>query len=226
MRLLLIDTSTKILVLGISENEKILQEKVGSSDARHGESISSAVKQLLKDAKLDLKNIDGYILGIGPGSFTGLRVASALIKALSIVTKKPYLGLPSLDLIAHNGLNYAKNICVISDAKQSKVYAAFYKDGKSASEYLLCPLKELIKKAKKIFKSEILFIGDAVKLYEKELRLNFKQAIFAEEEFWYPRPKALAQLGTPVFKKKSSRDLNKLKPLYLYPKECQIRKNK
>lgn len=227
MKILGLDTSTKILALSISENGCLIIENNSDSDARHGEGIVSAISKLLNDADLKLDDINGFILGVGPGSFTGLRVGVSVIKGFCLVRKCRVLPISSLDLIAYNGMPYCRNLCVLVDAKQEKVYSCLYRvDTKlnKISPYLLCSVEEAIKKARKSFQGKILFLGDGIRIYQDRISHSIKEAVFAEEDRWYSKGRALGVLGWPSFCKKATKNLNKINPLYLYPKECQIKK--
>ena len=84
------------------------------------------------------------------------------------------------------------------------------------------PLQELLKR----LNGRILFLGDALSLYHRELSRNKKvKAAFAEEKFWYPEAAQAVPLAMERFRKGKFDDVNNLVPLYLYPKECQIKRS-
>ena len=250
MKILSLDTSSKYLSLAVAEDNKILQKTHRLLDRRRSLQLVPLIEEVLKKAKLPLARLDGFSVSKGPGSFTGLRIGITTIKGLAYVLKKPVVAIPSLDILVQNitRIRTKKNtrlptqICPIVDAKQNKVYACLYqaKNGKTRrkSGYLLLPLKELLEKLTQPFlltkrhcvaeraglKGKIIFLGDGIKPYHEQICKNRKiKPIFAEEKFWYPKAEEAVPLALERFSKGKLNDVNSLVPLYLYPKECQIR---
>ncbi|HAZ10258.1 MAG: tRNA (adenosine(37)-N6)-threonylcarbamoyltransferase complex dimerization subunit type 1 TsaB [Omnitrophica bacterium GWA2_41_15] len=222
MKILGIDTSSKFLNIALSEDEDIIKEESYLLDRRHASQLVPKVKELLKKYRTPISKIDVFIIGLGPGSFTGLRIGVSAIKGFGIASGKPCIGVASIDSIACNAQENNKDIIPIIDAKRGQVYAAIYrrKGNKVArlSDYLILPIEKLLKKVK----GDSVFLGDGVPLYRNNISSINKKAVFLEEEYWYPGAGNLIKLG---FSKKAKKiNLAKLIPLYLYPENCQIRK--
>lgn len=231
MRILYLDTSSKYLSLAVAEDRKILSKMHRLMDRRHSLQLVPLIDKLLKRAKISLRKIDGFCVGKGPGSFTGLRIGITAIKGLAYVLQKPVVAIPSLDILAQNACSVRKDrdlpllICTIVDAKQHQVYACLYQgqngEVKRKSRYLLLPVKELLSR----LKGEVLFLGDAISLYHQEICKNRKiKPTFVDEKHWYPRASQALPLAMARFKQGIFDDANSLVPLYLYPKTCQIKK--
>ncbi|MBN3039352.1 MAG: tRNA (adenosine(37)-N6)-threonylcarbamoyltransferase complex dimerization subunit type 1 TsaB [Candidatus Omnitrophica bacterium] len=230
MKLLLLDTSSRYLSLAVSKDEKVLYSTNRILDRKRSAKLVSLIDNSLKKAQLSLEEIDGFCVGQGPGSFTGLRIGITAIKGLAYILGKPVIAIPSLDILAQN-FAYAKkdcsfSICPIVDAKQKKVYSCIYrlKDDKikRKSPYLLLPLDDLLKR----LQGETVFLGDAVKLYRQKISQAEKiRPIFAKENYWYPRMGAMVPLTLERLQKNDFKDQRSLEPLYLYPKECQIKRS-
>ena len=223
MKILAVETSTKNFSLAIFCDGKILAcrnirlKKVLSS------SIIPSIDRILKEAKIPLARLDGYAVGLGPGSFTSLRVGLGTVKALSFVAHKPVVGISSLDALAMNVKNPHQQIGTICDARRNLLYSCIYeiKNGelKRKTKYLLCGIDDFLKQ----IKEDTLFIGDGIKLFKEEIIKSGKtQFSFAEEKYWYPRADKLALLAERRFREKKFDDLETLIPLYLYPDDCQV----
>jgi tRNA threonylcarbamoyladenosine biosynthesis protein TsaB len=232
MKILALDTSSKFLSLVVAEDSKILSQTHRFLDRKHSLQLVPLIERILKKAKLTLKKIDGFCVGKGPGSFTGLRIGITCIKGLAFVLQKPIVAIPSLDILAQNARKFKieKNkdshlqVCPIIDAKQNKVYACLYQaqNGiiKRKSGYFLFSIQELLK----ILRGNTVFLGDGVKLYRAEIcRSKNISPFFVEEKLWYPRATQAILLALERFQKGKYDDINSLVPLYLYPKECQIK---
>lgn len=209
MKLLAIDTSTNYLSLAIPDGDRILGRFHKKADMSHSSLLIPMIDKLLTKVKLKLKDIDGFCISIGPGSFTGLRIGVVTVKALAYSLKKPIVTVPTLDVIARNVKNFHGIICPVLDAKKGKVYACFYKsDGKMIkriSKYLLTPMPDLAKMTRSI-KEKIVFLGDVVGASD-----------------WHPRAENAAKIGLTKFKKREFVRPEDLEPLYLYSKECDIK---
>jgi len=230
MNILTLETSTRKFSLAVSRDEKILVSKSMVLNGVLSSSIIPAIDKLLKSAGLPLSDIHGFTIGLGPGSFTSLRIGLSTVKALSFATHKPVVGIASLDALALGVLKQTPpqaQICAICDARRNLVYSCFYQNNKGnlqrTSDYFLISIKDLVKKIDK----EILFVGDGVKLFREEIlklmagRGGFK-VHFAQEKFWYPQAKHLAALACERFKLKRYDNPDRLVPLYLYPDDCQV----
>ena len=79
-----------------------------------------------------VKDIDLFVCDIGPGSFTGIRIGVATIKAFVDVTNKKTIGVTSLECLAQN-VEEDETICTLIDAKNDNVYYGFFE--KIGNEY-------------------------------------------------------------------------------------------
>jgi len=149
MKLLAIDTSTNYLNLAVTDGDRVIAKFHKKADMSHSSLLIPMIDKVLKKARLKLKDIDGFSISIGPGSFTGLRIGVTTVKGLAYAMKKPIVTVPTLDAIADNAKEFAGLVCPVLDAKKNKVYACLYRsDGeklKRASKYLLLGITDLIK---------------------------------------------------------------------------------
>ncbi len=219
MKLLSIDTSTKNFSLSISDQGKVLSQTNIKLDKILSDSIIPAIEQILKKTKLSLEKLDGFVVGLGPGSFTSLRVGLSTIKAFAFVHNKPVVGISSLDAIAM-GLKEDGSVCVITDARREMVYACLYEKNKGqltrSSDYLLTSVSDLLTK----IKGRPIFVGDGVPLLKNE----DEKYSTAQEDFWYPQAKFFVPLALDRFKAKKTDNVSKMVPLYLYPEDCQVQR--
>lgn len=223
MKILAIDTSTKFLTIAI-----YIGGKVGEYNLEVGRRLSNlitlSIKRVLDAVNLDVRDIDYFACGLGPGSFTGIRTGVATIKGLSWVTDKPVIGISTLDILAQNVKDTDKQIIPVIDAKRNLIYSSIYKKKagslKKVSPYMLIGEKELCKRAGK----NSIILGDAISLYGDGFAKNIKGAEILDKDYWYPKAHNLIALALEKIKAKKFSDAFNIKPIYLYPKECQIKK--
>ncbi|MDP2981491.1 MAG: tRNA (adenosine(37)-N6)-threonylcarbamoyltransferase complex dimerization subunit type 1 TsaB [Candidatus Omnitrophota bacterium] len=224
MKILGIDTSSKFLNIALSEDKDIIKEESYLLDRKHASQLVPKIKGLLRKTRVSINKIDAFIIGLGPGSFTGLRIGVSAIKGFGAASGKPCIGVASMDSIACNAIESDKDIVPIIDAKRGQVYSAIYrrKGGLVVrlSDYIVLPIDKLMAK----IKTQPVFLGDGVSLYMNNILSINKKAVFLEEQYWYPGAGNLIKLGFSRVKKAKKTNMNKLTPLYLYPEDCQVRK--
>jgi tRNA threonylcarbamoyladenosine biosynthesis protein TsaB len=227
MKLLAIDTSTDYLSIAVMKDGKIVSRYHRKSAMRHSGMLVPMIDKLLKKARLKIEDIDCFAVGIGPGSFTGLRIAAATVKGLAYSLKKRIVAVPTLDVIADNAKKFKGIICPVLDARKNKVYACLYRsDGSSVkkiSRYLLLPAAGLLNRLKKY--GRVFLLGDAVSLImPRGCRGRFRRGADAGGDAvgWYPRAEVAARIGSEAFRRKKFVRPEDLEPMYLYSEECDI----
>ena len=167
--------------------------------------------------------IQTFLLAIQDhGSFTGIRIGVATIKAFLDVTQKKAVGVTSLENLVCN-VQKDGLICTLIDAKNNNVYAGFFeKKGntyRQVSDYVFDDINHLIDENKN---KKIIFVGNCSFLYKDVIESKMKNAEIIEEE----NNKLNAQnIGKIAFKKKQEAvESNYLKPLYL--KQSSAENNK
>ena len=125
MKVLAIDTSSKLCSVAILEDTILIKKLELDNGLTHSETLMPLVQQLLKECNLNLKDIDLLVSDIGPGSFTGIRIGVATCKAFSDSINIPCIGISSLDVLAYN-IKKDGIICSTIDCKNDNCYFALY----------------------------------------------------------------------------------------------------
>ena len=224
MQILAIDTSTRQLGVALTDDERLLSSYEVLADYPHAVELPDAVTRVLKAAQTTLERIDAIAVDLGPGSFTGLRIGLALVKALVFSAKKAVVGVASLDVLAANAPFSPGLICPLLDAKQKNVYAALYQmdAGRPVkrSDYFLGPIDQWLPQVT----STTLFLGDGCALYRDRIIGELgDNARLAPMDLWFPRAATLARLARARLAEGASDDPSRLVPLYLYPLDCSVR---
>lgn len=130
------DTATEYCNLSLFEDKTRLANLSFKNRGTHSKNIIENIDYCLKLAGREIKEIDLFAAGTGPGNFTGVRIGVSTLKGISYSMKKPLVGISSLDSIAYS-LRYSdKNILSAVDARRGEVYYSFYsfKGGKLVSK--------------------------------------------------------------------------------------------
>lgn len=202
MNILSIDTTTKVASVAILNNSKIISNSV-SNEITHSEKLLPLIDSTLNEANLTLKDIDLYSAINGPGSFTGIRIGLATLKAFSMIDNKKIFSMPSTDLITYKAyIDKAKNlddepvyIASLIDARNDRVYYSLNKlykiDNKIYIEYILQTSNEMIDTTLSNIsinlynKDNIIIAGDCIEKYKDKISNIFQTSILYNI---YPTP--------------------------------------
>lgn len=222
MKILSIDTTTKILTLGVY-NDGLEAEYNLEVGRLLSHVLDKSVERVVDASGVTLQEIDYFALGLGPGSFTGMRVGISFVKGLSWVNNKPIIGISTLDIIAQNIKENGLPIISAIDAKRNLIYGCIYnkKSGqlRKISPYMLLGIDELLKKAPK----GSIVLGDAISLYKEKFQKSIEGATLLDKEFWYPKAHNISVLALQKIKERKFYSAFNVKPIYLYPKFCQVK---
>ncbi len=128
MRILGIDSSVPQGSVALLENNHIISETyLNKSSGNHSDGLLRMVDEVLSGAQYQLRDIDGFSVTAGPGSFTGLRVGVSLVKGFVLATEKPFKGIDTLEAVSKCAQPTGHPICAILDARKKEVYCAFFR---------------------------------------------------------------------------------------------------
>lgn len=136
-RVLILETSSKVGQAALSAGMEIVAEMRLGEERRRASDLAMVVERLLKEQGWRARELTDVIVGLGPGSYTGLRVGLASAKALAFATGCKFHGVETYSAIALRALDKAKSISVVGDALQGKLFHRRY--GRS-EENRLVPL--------------------------------------------------------------------------------------
>ena len=243
--LLALETSSPVLSVAVKKGAGPILEssfdRGGVTPPVHSEHLIPSIDRLLKKIRLSLQDIDAFLMGRGPGSFTGLRIGFAALKGLLEVShkRKDCYGALSLDMIAENAAGHLRDgtsLGAILDARREKIYARFYRIRKghaaAAGNPEVVSLEQIVSR----LPSEIYLTGDALARYQAgfEKAAGKKEIHFLPESLWYPKASTLIEWYEgmkPNLRGKLTSPLQRLKkpadflPLYFRLSEAEEKRN-
>ncbi len=146
MKKFIIDTTLKNIGIGFFEYQNTIYEKYYTIDKNYNSILIDIIDEALKKSNLELKDFDIFAATSGPGSFTGIRVGLAFIKAIANVYNKKVYSMSTLDVMKAS-IDSKEKIYPVLDAKRGEVYTINY--SKKSSFYEILPLEEYVKIIKK-----------------------------------------------------------------------------
>jgi tRNA threonylcarbamoyladenosine biosynthesis protein TsaB len=215
MKVLGIDTSGYANAIGVVDGAKVLADRVFEAKSDSLEKIVANIDSVLKEARLNLEDVQGIGVGLGPGSWTGIRVGVTVGKMLAFSTDKPIAGVPTLEALAFNARDAQSPICAIIDAGAGgAVYAGLYRpeDRKMIrlGDYYVGDVRGL----GVMLERHTVLVGARASAYRQEFSevLGF---IDLEARDEVPHGAALALLAEHRLEQSEDDDVLALAPLYL-----------
>ena len=224
MKILAIDTSSKICSVSILEDKNIIIEKHNDDEKTHSQKLMPLIDELFKESNLSLDNIDLLACSQGPGSFTGIRIGISTAKAFADVKNIPIIGVTSLESLAYN-IDNSGLIATLIDAKHDNVYFALYelKDNKYTT--IINPISDSISNVIQMlrnYNSTITFVGDGSEVHKDLLSNEFNNYVFASSE---QNIQTSISIGKSAFDKYSADDYQpvySVSPIYLKKSQAEI----
>src|SRR3989338_10658758 len=208
MRILGLSSSTKVVSLGLIDEEKVLLETTMAGIE------AEKIMFYVKEAGVEPKQIDGVAVAVVPGSYSGLRGGLATAKSLAQTLNVPLVGASTLEAVAYNLIDIEGTLAVILDARADEYNFALFGAGggklKRLTDDLILRLDVLTEKLSPI-SGNIWIIGSSREIRNKISAANFH---FAEEIHCHPYGVNVAKLGLIKIKAGQTDDPLKLTPQY------------
>lgn len=214
VKLLAFDTSTTACTVAISHGDALAQT-FQVAPMQHAKLLLPMIQDLLQELSLSLHELDAIIYGAGPGSYTGIRIASSVAQALSFAISKPVIQISSLAVYAQTAWlqHQWETVLVAQDARMQQIYFAGFKlhgglmqnmhpdsvlSYEQLAQYLITPSP-----------IPLAYVGDGWQLLPA--KLTPKMLDYA----LLPRAEALLQLGKANYVKGNCLKPEEAQPIYL-----------
>jgi len=126
MKLLAVETATRCQSVAIVEDHQVLAEETHPECASHASVLIPTIDRLLQSLGLSVSKLDGLVVSVGPGSFTGLRVGLSTLMGFRLATQVPLVTVPTLEGMAWNVKGERRPVCPILKASRGEVYWALF----------------------------------------------------------------------------------------------------
>ena len=207
-----IETSTKICSVAVTDGNKLLALKEEGGDYSHSEKLTIFIQEVLKEANLELVDVDAIAVSKGPGSYTGLRIGVSVAKGLCYALDKPLIVIDTLQAMARNPSLKSTLYCSMIDARRMEVFTAIYDGGNNMVEPISAKIIDENSFSEVLNDNEIVFFGDGAAKCKEVLSGN-SNAIFSEEGL--PSAQYVNQLALKKFEKQEFEDVAYFEPYYL-----------
>jgi tRNA threonylcarbamoyladenosine biosynthesis protein TsaB len=223
-RILAIDTATWNCGVALVRDGVVLAERAERTPSNHAGTLPRVVALTLAAAGERLERDDAIAVTIGPGSFTGLRIALGFAKGIVYAGGYRLLGVPTLDALALAAPPGSGRLCAVFDARKREVYAAVYERDGARLVRLGEPRAVAAEALAVAIAGPCTFIGDGVEAYGDVFRgVLGADAVLLASATHPPRPATVARLAAArLATDDAGDDVEALAPTYLRPPEAEV----
>lgn len=229
MRILAVDTSSKncsVAIVEVYENKNynIIAFENSDDEKTHSQKLMPIVDKVFKEHNLTLKDMDLLACCVGPGSFTGIRIGIATMKAFADVTNIKTVSVTSLESLSYN-IEEDGIIIPIIDCKNNNVYSAIFSRENNTYKQIGENIADNIDNAIRLYKANvenknITFVGDGSILYKDLLTSSLSnKLIFSNKNT--QSSISLAKCAYDKYLEGLYGDSNNLSPLYLRKSQAE-----
>ncbi|BES64624.1 tRNA (adenosine(37)-N6)-threonylcarbamoyltransferase complex dimerization subunit type 1 TsaB [Gottschalkiaceae bacterium SANA] len=218
MKLLAVDTSSKTASVALVSEEKLLGEFTVQTKFTHSQSLMPMVDQMLKQAGVSITEIDGFAASMGPGSYTGLRIGIAAVKAFGFALNKPVYGVETLMAMTDQAKDKMGIILALIDARRDRVYVAGIQRDAQGERVVLpqqaMAIEDLIRWIDEQT-DPVYLLGEGTMRYYEELNTAQPVPNFLSKRYMTPTARTIAWLALDRLMAGEVADPDRLIPCYL-----------
>jgi len=223
MKILALDTSTPVASLAVAEGKTVLAESSLPRSITFSRTLIPEIKRILDLTGLRVHDLDALAVGLGPGSFTGLRIGLAAAKGLAWAAGRPLIGVPTLEAMVQGLPPSPWPACPLLTARKNLVYAAFYQTGPEGrwerrSDFAAYSPEKLVQ----LIQRETVFFGPGLEtcgpMLPEALGPLFRAG---PKELNHPRAVWIIQTALDLLDRGVETDPLKIVPLYVSPPDLR-----
>ena len=221
MKLLAVETSTEACSVALSIDNEII-ERFRLAPREHTRLILPMIDELLAEAGISLQNLDGLAFSRGPGSFTGVRVATGVIQGIAFGADLAVVPVSTLGAMAQACFDQTKEtVCFTAmDARIGEIFWGVYQ--KSSLGFAELVGEEAVILATNVLYSQNLDfgfgVGSAWSVYAQELSKQLQQVLKGFDASYLPHAMSVARLGVIGFEQGLAVPVELAMPVYLRDK--------
>lgn len=212
------------LTSGGLDRGSCLAELSFTAGVTHSRRLLGSIDWLLNQVSRRLEDVAAVAVGLGPGSFTGLRIGLATAKGLIFGTAVPLIGISSLDSIAARLPPTDKLICAALDARKAALYFALYKGlGDTVLQRLIEPAVCSLELLATTITEPVIMAGNVSCAQQRKLAtLLAPEAQFLGSEHQFPSAKIMGFLADGYYQKKRFMAPESATPLYVRASDAEL----
>jgi len=211
--LLVIDTSTAQVGLGLYDGTQMLGEMTWTTRQHHTTELAPSLAGLLARSGSSMDTVNSLGVAIGPGSFTSLRVGLSFVKGLALARSLPIVGVPTLDIIAAAQPVAKHPLIAVIQAGRGRIALGWYKSSKNGWQAQGAARSGTVDELLNEIESVTLVAGELTS--EERQKLTRRNVMLASPANCTRRPSILAELAWARLQENRIDEAASLAPIYL-----------
>lgn len=217
MLVLGVDSTSDAATAALVRDGVLLCEYTQNQKKTHSVKMLPMIEGMLSDLEIELSDIDVFACGIGPGSFTGVRIGAATVLAFCDSLGKGAVAVTSLEALYNNVNSFDGVVIPLVFAREGECYTAAFKDGEEILSPCVLTIDEIIDFAKD---KKCIFTGDGA-VINRDTLSKISNASFAEGRHNVVSGAAVAEIGYKKALAGNTGDSNIIAPLYLRKSQAE-----
>ena len=217
MLVLGIDSTSDAATAAVVRDGVLLCEYTQNQKKTHSVKMLPMVMEMLGDLELALSDIDVFACGIGPGSFTGVRIGAATVRSFCDSLKKPAVAVTSLEALYNNVNSFDGTVISLVFARENECYTAVYENAKEVVSPAVMTTEEIIALAGD---KKCIFVGDGALINHEKLS-TLANASFAQGRHNVISAAAIAEIAYKKAVIGEVGNSNVISPLYLRKSQAE-----
>ncbi len=217
--MLAVETSTEACSAALYLDGEV-HERFEIAPREHTKLILPMIDGLMAEAGLKPQQLDALAFSRGPGSFTGVRIATGVIHGIAMGTDLPVVPVSTLAAIAHHYLKTATTDCAFTamDARMGEIFWGVYQKNSQTGVELIG--EEAVTPAEQVVfpQRQGVGIGSGWGVYPEQLSQRLGDLVLSVEEDHLPRASAIVELGVNGFQQGQAVAVENAMPVYLRDK--------
>lgn len=221
MRALALETSGRIGSVAAVADGVVVAEEQFAHGLQHAAQILPIIDRLCRAQSWTPKDLDELYVAVGPGSFTGLRIAVTLAKILAFTTGVKLVAVPSVRVLVENAPADAKHVVIVLDAKREQIFTARFE--RVGDEWIerqpakLDSLPGMLQGAPR----PVHLLGEGIPYHEKFIPRDDPSVIVTPAELFSARASVVATIGHAMARRGAFADPQRLAPIYIRRPEAE-----
>jgi tRNA threonylcarbamoyladenosine biosynthesis protein TsaB len=228
IKALAIETSGRVGSVAAVRDGQVLQEISFPHGLRHAAGIVRLLDELCIAQGWRPRELSELYISIGPGSFTGLRIAVTLAKSMALAVGLKVVAVPSVRVLAMNAPPEARHVLIVLDARRGQAYCARFERADDGGSAIFGQVwletrpahVEALDSALADCPQPIYLLGEGIDYHRQQIVAD-ADIVITPAESWRARAEAVAALGWEMGRAGQFTEAQELAPLYLRLPEAQ-----
>lgn len=222
--ILALETATMCGSIAIVAEGQCIAEFSLQTKETHSRRLLAGLDWLFGETSLGWPDIDAIAVSLGPGSFTGLRIALSTAKGLALASGKKMLGVGTLDGLATQMFGVQQLICPMLDARKKEIYCSLYRCNEQGipqrqGDYLVLKPEELCS----MLQEPVILLGDGTATYGDLFVEQLGDLVtIAPMGSYFPRASTIGLLAVDKWQCSEFLDPATAEPIYIRPSEAEL----